>query len=1023
MEPLAQHTEERDEAVMFASTLPLPAENLSSHKPFVLQSFSSDKNFSEQVTVKSLIHTNEDEKIEDKKVEVLPYDSPTQVEQLLHKIAQLEMQLQEPNGVSLSSHHRNRMLGKVLESEMRSFLNEAHQTPLCQKCLAEISPVGQDQPGIGAKRCREQGMEPQEIGKKKKKDPQKEFSHCLNVIRVEKSEVEDKLRTIREKTIVPLEKEVESLQKEKRKIQQEYAQLLKEHQALLEKTKEDFYSSECRPNGIYSSVIEELHQLRESEALLRGRLEEMHLSTLATTEKMVELMKPDEETTVARNSELQECMLLQMEKLRESERSRHIVVLSLEEEKERHRREVEILAAQQQQWGGYYLKALQEWEDRFGKAKLCITEQEDKNSQLQERLEKMQESMKTTEVEATTEQEKRRRFESIECNNGEETVSQSKSLRVKCLLFWEEGHKKIAEQEQKLKAFEQRCAALRLSEQKIRQLERQQHFEAQQLVTLASTVEQLRKSERALKAELAGVQIERDCLIGTLGKAFLRGNAEIMSQEELEKCSYEVRQAARVAAAASAAVVADPKVMEEAARRAHACKTEVERLEKQKEKLLRFIHLRQKRIASLLAQEAVGVMGSRFPSSHSSPGEKSDALASSNVSLMQILEHARQCARDIFNECEQSVLGPEQRVPQNTSSNFPPLLPLGHSAETHSFLAQRQQLDALLHERTAMQATCESLQKERSILNNTLQKKRDELAHNAITSDKVINALQTSNHKLIIQQAEFRRQILLQNKRNQQMENVVRNSVRGMSCIFELLKAEISSSVRQRNMISSERATLRDVILRFQNGDSNDYNKASSQLLHSEENEIVNAITSLGTTVQNAVSCLHMECSSNHTSFLSEVVRALRAQEDRLSELQKVYEDNVGKLAQQLSERIESAHGQWDTSWQEKYESMEAFQRHFLVKEKGYAGLLQKIEEVPFIPPASATASSPSASTLFAQEAIERGIRSIQSYMNPTPLREQNDVTEMSSTKSDEGQEVLSQLAEKDKNASIDTLP
>lgn len=1023
MESLAQHNKERDKAVVCASALLLQEENLTSGKPFVLQSFSPENDCTEQATVKNLTPTFEDEKIEGKNIEVLHCDSPTQVDQLLYKIAQLEMQLQEPNGVSLSSHHRNRILGKVLESEMRSFLSEAHQTSLCQQCLSKISPVAQDQPDIGTKRCREQGMELQEIGSEKKKDLQKEFSHCLDVIRLEKCELEEKLRTVREKTIVPLEKEVESLQNEKRKIHQEFAQLLQEHQTLLEKTKEDFYSDERRPNGMYSSVIEELHHLRKSEALLNAQLEEMHLSSLTTTEKMAELMKSDEETAVSKNCELQEYLLSQKEKLKESEQSRRMAVLSLEEENERHRREVEILAAQQQQWREYYLKAIQECEDRFSNAKLCITEQEDKNIQLQQELEKIQESMKITEVENTTQQEKRRRFEGIECDNDEERVSQSKPLRLKCLRFWEEGHEKMAEQEQKLKFFEQRCAALRSSEQKVRQLQRQRKFEAQQLVTLASTVEQLRKSERTLKAELAGVQIERDCLIDTLGKAFLRGNVEIMSQEELEQCSNKVRQAAQAAAAASAAVVADPKVMEEAARRAHACKTEVERLEKQKEKLLRFIQIRQGRIASLLVQEAVGVMGSRFPSSHHSKGEKSDALAASNVSLTQILEHARQCARDIFNDCEQSVLGPGQRAPHNTNSNLPPLLPWANSAESQSFLAQRQQLDALLQERTTMQATCESLQQERAFLSTTLQQKRDELAQNAITCDKVINALQTSNRDLIIQQGEFRRQILLQNKRNQQMENVVRNSVRGMSCIFELLKTEISSSARLRKMISSERATLRDVILRFQYGDSNGDDKASSQLLHSEESEIVNAITSLGTTVQNAVGCLRIECSSNHTSFLSEVVRALRAQEDRLTELQQVYEDNVGKLAKQLSERIDSAHGQWDTSWQEKYESMEAFQRHFLVKEKGYAALLQKIEEVPFIPPAPATASSPSASTLFARETIEKSIRSIQSYMNPTPLREENDLTELSSAKINEEQAALAQPAEKDSNVNIDTLP
>lgn len=945
----------------------------------------------EQTASQSIRGTNGDKEIEVEKWELLPYNSVTTAEKLLHKISQLEVQLQEPTGVSLSEHHRNRILGKVIECELRRFLKEGYQQVFCQRCLSKLSSVAPDNDRPSQKRFR--GEENSEaIGKGDEPEITRELSRSLDMLRKEKNELEEQIRGLQEKTIVPLENEVDALRKDKQQMQEDFSRLQEENRILLEKTKEISSCNDSNPIEVYSSSIAELHQLRETEVLLRAQLQEMQHSALTTTTNMLTLMKDDEETVFTRVSELQDSLLFHKEKLREAELSRSMTLLLLEEEKERHCREVEMLSAQRQHWGAYYLQALQVWEDRYSEAKIWVAKREEKNKQLQEELRKLQENIERIEHDETVHHGKRRRLDGHECDNDKEMVSQSKPLRLKYLNFWEDGHLRIADQERQIKALENRCATLRVNEKKVRQLQRQQDFRKQQLVTLASTVKQLREEVRSLKSELAGVRVERDCLIDTMGRAFTRDNAELMSREEVEKCASEIRQAAKAAAAASASVVADPKAMEDSARRARVCKTEVERLEKQKEKLLRFIQLRQGRISALLAREAVSALGTSLSPSLQESLKKSDTFASSCVPLAQILEHARECARDIFNDCEKSVLGPGQVTLQNSSSSSScPSLP--HSQEIYSHLSRRQQLDALLQERVTIQASCESLKQERSHLIGAIQQKKDELTQNTLTSEKVINALQRSNRELSDQLAQFRAQVSSLNQRNIDMKKFVCISMQGMGCIFDLLKAEISSSADLRRMITTERNHLRNTILRFEGVGSNEESSVGTQYFQQQKNDVAKAISSLGAQIQEAVNFLRIECSSHRTSFLLDLVKALRAQEDRITQLQQIYEEKILQLAHQLVKRVEASQRQWDSSWQEKYETVEALQRHFLIQEKSYSAVLQKLEEAcpTPLPPTTVVPTSPN--NAFTSEGVDEVIRAIQSYMEQLPSPEKKVIT------------------------------
>lgn len=958
--------------------------------------------------------------IEDERCELLPYDPSTTVEKLLHKISQLEVQLQEPSGVSRSDHHRNRILGKVVEHELRQFLKEAYQKTLCQRCLSELSPRA-----LPKGRTSETYLEEESMGESEnREDPdlQRALSRSLDVLRVEKKELEERIRALQENTIEPLQREVEALQNDKLHLQLSFAKLQEEHTTLLEEMRESFCSNKSNPVDGYSSPMEELHQLRKTEALLCSQLHEMKHSALMTTDNMVEVMKASEKTALTRISALEDSLVSHKEKLREVELGRNIAILLLDEERERHRREVDILGAQRQQWGAYYLHALQMWEDRYSEAKICVLEEENKSKQLEEKLKNIQKSIQTDEDAGKMPQGKRRRVELHEYENDEEAVNKSKPLRLKYLSFWESGHLKIAEQESHIKTLEERCSTLRVSEKKLRQLQQQQQFGAQQVVMLASTVEQLRKEERDLKAELAGVRVERDCLIDTMGNAFARDNAEIMSREELEKCAGEVRQAARVAAAASAAVVADPKVIEEAARRAHACKTEVERLEKQKEKLLRFIQLRQGRIASLLSKEAVSLLGFSLSSSGETP-RKPDTLISSNVHLAQILEHAKECARDIFMDCETSIFQADPTATQNhTNNSSSSLFSLPHSLASPSHLSQRQQLDALLQERISMQKTCESLQEECSHLIAALHQKKSELAEHILTSERVINALQTTNRELITHLSDLRTQMSSLNQRNLDMKDLVCASMRGMRCMFDLLKAEVSSSAQLRQMITAERNHLRSVLLRFEHGESSEERRASSQIFQQQKMEVVSAISSLGAQIEDTAHLFHLDCSADRTSFLLELVKALRTQEDRLSQLQKKYEENVEQLARRLTEHVDAAHRKWDTLWQEKYESVEAFQRHILAKEKSCTTVLQKLEEVSCTMPTPQIEPPVSTSGMLTHEAVDEAIRAIQLYMKHPMLEEGKETVQFSAPMSDSGTVASLTLTESDNNLSADTV-
>lgn len=857
-------------------------------------------------------------------------------EDLLSWIARLEDELKQPSALPPYQRHQTRVLADVVRSELRHFLSAAAPSRYCRRCLHfEKNSAGQGinstpplQLGQKHPRSEEHSVIVEEVTDELPEDEGGEAGlgislyRCLEQIRKEKRKLEKSYADLYYNSVEPLQQKVEQLEEENQKLTFQCEKLEEEGAALHQ------HDSNCH----HSTLVEEVRQLRKSEALLKSQLEATERTVAETAKGMSEVVESGAAIKQEQLPRLQELVAMQSAQLREKDMRIRLALIRVHEVEARCARQEDQHNEQLLQWKSFYFSRLEDAEKRSTQLKERVASLEKEKEELEQELQASKEAMPalTAGLDENFSSNQRKSFLAsfnIDQENGSDL--ESESIRIKYIKFWYDGHQKIADLEQYIQTLEQKAVELRTSESRVAQFTRQEHFMTQQLTNLALTAESLREQERELKAELAGIQVERDCLVEQMIKFYeldeaSRGGSNLLPRAKLVECSKAIREAAKAATAASAAVVADPKVMEEAARLAHERKTEVERLEKQKEKLLRFIESREQRVASILTQEVLNT-------SLSSPQRVIQQP------IKHLLEQTRRCAQDIFQDCRDSVLGTSSHhleTAESTKGND------AHSSSVSSFLSLQEEVHRMEEHRDNALRVLSTRTEERDFLKKMVIASKEELSRYILENRGLLEAFQVSNQAYSALVGTLNHRLFTLEKTHASLQDFTKQAVRGLGYTYELLKNELSAGAHLRSFVVEERENLRRLLLQRSTNENGTGFEESHQ-------KIVDALGRLGNQVQEAASFFQMQNSSTQTKFLLEVVKAVKAQESKLAGLQTEYESRVQNLSKSLSDHVTSAHAQWDTSWQKKVESAEQAQRQLVARQQCFSALYQQMEVIP----------------------------------------------------------------------------
>lgn len=1028
---------------------------------------------------------------------------------LLRHIAQLEQALETPSDVPPAQRYHTRALAEVVRAALVALVREANEKKVCHRCLRYQAQVETAARGpLATRKRRRVGEQEEETGRplegeggsqcpsplvgshtaleapppdhheraqEEEEEEEKEqsvgwsVSRCVQELCEEKRELEHALHRMQTERVEPLSSELASLRAE-------HTQLLERYAALeAEVTGHQQNGSERPPSGSASgelpleealptALLEELRQLRRSDAALREQLADTQAVAMQQAETMLQALRQGEGISATVVPRLQEQLEQQSCALRESRLSERLAALRLAEAEARRTREDEQRAVQRQEWLAFYLAALQGWDHRHVELRGRMTQVEEEKAALVAQVQQLQDERAALLLQAQEGEghgggggAKRRRREALEEwgeNEDEGKVARQEqgSIRQKYLRFWFDGHDTIAQLQQEVQALSEKAAQLRVTKGKLAQSESQQQFTTQKLISLASTIEQLREELRGIRAELAGVRVERDQLQAALSRAFGRGDGDqspVMSRQELVQCGRQIREAATAAAAASAAVVVDPKVIEEAARTAQQRAAEVERLEKQAEKLLRLIQIREERITAMITQEALSHHQSRpQPASHPHTGTTSQSAPAAapdpRLTLTKLLEQTRECANDIFRDCQRSVLGPAPALPASSHHQLrhPPSTPvvtpnvsradaavspapitLGGqapatpdaaalvelTAEQQAFLnsgpvvsnlALRQQVDTLEKELTTARTSIQDLLEERDRLTRGAQAAKEDAARELAERERVNQSLYQSNIVLTEQVVRLRGQLHHLSLRCGAVQNLVAHTVKGLESTFTLLQSEVRSSTHLRELVAAGRDDLRRWLLLLQSGESSGTGAKSGQA-------VLLSLQQLRDEVDTAATLLRVEAGEGKTALLLQVVRAIQAQERRIAALQESHLMEVQQLVHTLANRIDTAHYQWDKSWMERYEAVAASQRELVMRQATQKVLLEQLETISSPPPPStpshhssdpedgAAAGRRSIRPQAVEESVKEAVRVMEQFLLRLPVAEPEALTHL----------------------------
>lgn len=771
---------------------------------------------------------------------------------------------------------------------------------------------------------------------------------ALSQLCEDKKKLEEALLTLQTDTVRPLNERVDQLQQENSQLQEKVLEL------------EMAMGAAPAP-----PLVTELRLLRESEGLLREQLRDTQTKSIAAVEKVAKMMRDGAAATAALPEYIHAVAELK-DVLRESHTTQKVLELAMEERQKRFSVEEELRVAHAEGLQALaeerVAAGLRQLAEAKAREEVLEAEKEDILTQLtecQRRVEDLQREGSETENALAA---KRQRVE-------QDVLDNPSSVRGEYIRFWYDGHSTITRLQQRVVELEKKESALKQLQGHVKQQERARQSMTSQLVAVASEVERAREEIQRLRAQYAGLEVERDQLSASLAMT-LHGE---MGEAELQNCCRMIREGAERAAAASAAVVADPQALQQAMRRAQELKNEVAQLQRQKDKLLRYVQLREERVSSLLEREALRHSGG--------PGDSSTS-SDTHVPLPQLLEYARQCANDVFAANETAALevvkgrpGTEDATKAGGSSVTPTRDSFVH-VQTRLLESQEKLLASQrrLHETTL----------ERNRLLSELEQSTKE--HNSATEsrDATIASLEASNAALI-----RRSSIQAQEEKQLKAHYAVsvafaEQAITGLRFALDTLRAEKDQVEGLRQLVEKERKDIGDILRREARSN---WSGNSEDGMAKTVQSVVDALGRVSSFIQETAATVSLECESERTAYVAKLSKAIQEQEQRVLSLQCSFEEASKQQAVSLAERITAAQSHWESEWRQKFQAVEEERTQLSLQQFAHTALFSALERAA-VPPRPTVPSTPaSAMEVRSQASTAEVLRAIDSFVQSARTR------------------------------------
>ncbi|KEG07393.1 Viral A-type inclusion protein [Trypanosoma grayi] len=827
-------------------------------------------------------------------------EEPLLLSQLLAENAQLKTR------VGIPEHER--VLHDVLQEQLQRFFGDVKRT--LEAVMSQGCAEGEVHAGGGSQQVLA-------------------LVEAMRVLGTQNEELLQQMNEMQAQRVVSLNGQVEALGQERDMLRHRVIQLEEEvaaaTAAAVVPNDAQLQEEEQQPQPA-PALLAELRSLRAFDALLRHKLNEMQSRSEAATAEAEKLVKDgvDASLVVPRLLERVEELRVTLHRV---EAERELLRLQVQESQGRESVQHALREARLEDELELGRATIQSLLERIAALEARVAAATAEAAARTDDIAQLHSTIETLRVQQTVADEtlasKRRRLE-------QEMVDNPDSVRRELVTFWREGREELQQLREEVQGLRAKERLLRSTQEELAQLERTRSTVTSKLVTLAEEIGRVREENQTLRAQYAGLEVERDYLRGSLAAAL----AHHMEAEDLQRCSETIRDAAAKSAAASSNVVADPQAIQQAMRQSQELKNEVAQLTKQKEKLHRYISLREKRIGALMAREAIH---------HTEVGEEKPPIAASGgACVLQALTWAELHTNDALSGMEET-----------TTTE-------GSSQRRETFASMQQRIVEQEKQLEAFQKQVEELTAARDDARQQVASTQSELRATLAARESAMVELLRSNTSLT-QSVEVLRSEKFQLRTSYDAAVAFTQKLStALGGLLELLRAEAGFAASLNDALARDRAEIVELTRR------------TAEAWESREGEVqcvVEMLERMCGYMTQAAEQQERTHTLDDTAHLRRLMEAVQQQEARLKDVQQGFTQACREFGEGLAQRITEAQQRSDVVWKKRLGTLLEERQHLQAQLNAEKDFLVRIERSLVMNAAHQTATPATTATATASVA------------------------------------------------------
>lgn len=799
-------------------------------------------------------------------------DHPGMLKHLLSENARLKALAAQPE--------HERILQDVLLTQLQRFFSDARQSV--------EDTVDKTSTPCSERSERREGAAGEESGVQR-------FSalvETLCILGTQNEELQRHMSDMQTKTVAALNEKVEALESERGSLKRRVEELEREVAA---KGTTNTADEELTP-----PLMAELRSLRTSEELLRQQLQNIHERGEAAVAESEKLAKDGIRATM-----LLPRLLESVEEVRGAlkvvESERDVLRLQLQELKERQSVQHTLCEAQLREQVALSQSSVQHLLSRISVLETREAQARDEVAACMQTIERQQGIIQNLQacqgVAVETLASKRRRLES-------EIFDNPDSVRRDLVAFWCEGREELEQLREEVQKLRSKVQQLKPLKEKLGQLERNRSAVATRIVDLADEVSRVREENQKLRVQYSGLEVERDYLRGSLAAVI----SQHMQEEELSSCCAAVREAAARSAASSVSAVVDPQVIQQTMRQARELQSEVAQLGKQKEKLHRCISLREKRLAALVAREAV-----QCPAAAAQEARP----AVENSSVVHTVSWAEAHAVDVLSSLEEGVATESGLQRQGVLVAMQTRL----DAAEQEIAVCKQQLEASDTAREEAEARYWAARAE---LQATLSARETAMTEMHHTNTVLLQSVE----KLRSEQKQLRQSYY-------DLAAFTENLASALEVMLLFVQGETNLAASAGRLLLQHRSEICELTQQAADG---------WEMRRDDVQRVVESIDRMCEYVRQSTEQNQREQALNSVTHLRRLTDAVKQQEGRLKEMQKNFTEVCQKLGESLATRVAEAQQQAEGLWKKRLGMLQEERHRLQGQLKAEKDLLSRME-------------------------------------------------------------------------------